>query len=105
MANREQTRPRWMSPLIHSGMALTIGSVLISALLDEGILKTVLVFVALIGIAMSMAPFWYPNLSNWRQWPGKLLRMARDDIDLRDVPHSERKPRKEDEHSGDPGED
>lgn len=73
--SRKDDRPAWMSPVIHTGMAMTIVSVIAAQFVESRAIELVLVGIAIFGIALSMAPFWPRNLDEFWQ---SLRRLAKD---------------------------
>lgn len=49
-------RPAWVSPVIHAGMVMTIGSVLVAQFISNETIVAVLVGIAIFGIILSMPP-------------------------------------------------
>lgn len=69
MSQGSDDRPAWVSPIIHTGMVMTIGGVIIAQFVQSGQAEAVLIGIAVFGIALSMAPFWGRTRDgDWRSW-------------------------------------
>lgn len=73
--SKKDDRPAWMSPVIHTGMVITMVSVIAGQFVENRVIELVLVGIALCGIALSMAPFWPRNFEDFWQ---SIRRLAKD---------------------------
>jgi len=72
---KKDDRPAWQTPVIYTGMIMTIVSVILAQFVKSAAVEMGLVGIALVGIVLSMAPFWPRSFKELWQ---SLRRLARD---------------------------
>ena len=94
-----------MSAMVHIGMIMTISSVLAAQFVKNTALEFALIAIALVGILLSLAPFWAGNAKDWRQALRRMIRHANVDEHMWDTGHDAPKHRQpdDDNHNADDG--